>query len=89
MFNHKYKTFNADNLKNSAHRTTCVQRLNDGRNKMARGGDERAKQATKFGNAFIIENRRKSEATKLGSGESRGIAVFNFRHTLKQIGICV
>jgi hypothetical protein len=56
---------------------------------MARGGDERAKQATKFGNAFIIENRRKSEATKLGSGESRGIAVFNFRHTLKQIGICV
>jgi hypothetical protein len=27
--------------------------------------DERAKQATKFRNAIIIENRRKSEATKL------------------------
>jgi hypothetical protein len=41
MFNHKYKTFNADNLKkNSAYRTTSMQRLNDERNKMARGGDE-------------------------------------------------
>jgi hypothetical protein len=27
--------------------------------------DERAKKATKFGNVFIIENRRKSEAAKV------------------------
>ena len=26
--------------KSSAHRATCIQRLNDERNKMARGGDE-------------------------------------------------
>jgi hypothetical protein len=41
MFNPKYKTFNADNLKkNIAHRTTSIRRLNDERNKVARGGDE-------------------------------------------------
>jgi hypothetical protein len=41
MFNHRHKRFNAENLKkNSAHRTTSIQRLNDEINKMARGGDE-------------------------------------------------
>jgi hypothetical protein len=35
--------------KNSAHRTTSIQRLNDERNKMVRGGDEM---------------RRKSEASE-------------------------
>jgi hypothetical protein len=49
------------------------KRLNDEKNKMARGVDERAKQATKFGNVVIIENRRKSEATKL---EEANVEVF-------------
>jgi hypothetical protein len=44
---------------------TSIQRLNDERNKMACGGDERAKQVTKFGNVVIIENRRNSEAAKV------------------------
>jgi hypothetical protein len=48
--------------KNNAHRTTSIQRLNDA---VVTIYDERAKQATKFGNVVIIENRRKSEATKL------------------------
>jgi hypothetical protein len=68
MFNHKYKTFNADNFK-----TVHTERLlvKDWTTEVTRWRavvtkcDERAKQATKFENVVTIENRRKSEATKL------------------------
>jgi hypothetical protein len=43
--------------------------------------DERAKQATKFGNVVITENRRKSEATKL---EAAKVEVLLYIHTYTQ-----
>jgi hypothetical protein len=47
--------------KNSAHRTTKETRWRAVVTKC----DERTKEATKFGNVVIIENRRKSEAAKV------------------------
>jgi hypothetical protein len=64
--------------KNSAQRTTYVERLNDERNKMARGGDEmRRKSETKRRNLETWYNWKptKERSDETRSGESRGIAV--------------
>jgi hypothetical protein len=79
MFNHRYKRFNADNLKkNSAHRTTSIQRLNDERNKISHGGDEMRRKSAASDEIWkrgYNSKPTKERSDKTRSGESRGIAV--------------
>jgi hypothetical protein len=70
--------------KNSAHRTTAIQRLNDERNKMVRGGDEMRRKSEasdeiwKRGNNLKPKKERSDETR---SGESRCIAVNRIQTT--------
>jgi hypothetical protein len=59
--------------KNSAHRTTSIQRLNDERNKMARGCDEMRRKSE--ASDEIWKRGYNLKPTKERSGESRGVAV--------------
>jgi hypothetical protein len=64
--------------KNSAHRTTYVQRLNDERNKMARGGDEmrrKSEVSDEIWKRGYNWKPTKERGDQTRSGESRGIAV--------------
>ena len=64
--------------KSSAHRATCIQRLNDERNKMARGGDEMRRKSEASdeiwkGGYNWKPTKVRSDETR--SGESRGIGL--------------
>jgi hypothetical protein len=65
--------------KNSADRTTYIERLNDERNRMARGGDEMRRKSEASDEIWKRGYNRKptkERSDETRSGEIRGIVVF-------------